>query len=84
MKFTNLETAQVKVAIKKINTTSIIEIIEEGLMPEADVLLCRYKGKSLNIKIDLAYGAEICPVDSFSPQEIKDLEDSIVANVPAN
>ncbi|BBH11274.1 hypothetical protein CH06BL_05220 [Chromobacterium haemolyticum] len=53
-------------------------------MPEADILICRYKGKNLNIKIDLAYGAEICPVDSFSPQEIKDLEDSIVANVFTN
>lgn len=53
-------------------------------MPEADILICKHHGKNLNIKIDLDYGAEICPIDSFSPQELKDLENSIIANLPSN
>ena len=84
MRFINLETADIKQAIKKINDPNIIEIIEEGLMPEADILICKNHGKNLNIKIDLDYGAEICPIDSFSPQELKDLENSIIANLPSN
>ena len=80
MEFINLETVEIKNAIKKINNKLIIEILEEGLMPEADVLLCKYLGRRINIKVDLDYDAEICGIDIFSDEEINELEKIIIEN----
>ncbi|WP_089086422.1 hypothetical protein [Aquitalea magnusonii] len=80
MKFINLETVEIKNAIKKINNKLIIEVLEEGVMPEADVLLCKYLGRRINIKVDLDYGAEICGIDVFSDEEINELEKIIIEN----
>lgn len=49
-------------------------------MPEADVLLCKYLGRRININIDLAYGAETCSIDIFSDEEINKLEKIIMEN----
>lgn len=35
----------------------------------------------INIKIDLAYGAEIDPVDSFSSKEIDEISNLILAKL---
>lgn len=67
---------------------SIDRLKAEGLLleemvsiAEADVLRCRFLGRRINIKIDLAYGAEIDPVDSFSSQEIDEISNLILAKL---
>ncbi|BEP69652.1 MULTISPECIES: hypothetical protein [unclassified Variovorax] len=67
---------------------SIDRLKAEGLLleemvsiAEADVLRCRFLGRRINIKIDLAYGAEIDPVDSFSSKEIDEISNLILAKL---
>lgn len=51
---------------------------ERVSIAEADVLRCRFLGRRINIKVDLAYGAEIDPVDSFSRKEIDEISNLIL------
>ncbi|GER10243.1 hypothetical protein [Variovorax boronicumulans] len=67
---------------------SIDRLKAEGLLleemvsiAEADVLRCRFLGRRINIKIDLAYGAEIDPVDSFSSKEIDEISNLILTKL---
>jgi len=67
---------------------SIDRLKAEGLLleemvsiAEADVLRCRFLGRRINIKIDLAYGAEIDPVDLFSSKEIDEISNLILAKL---
>ena len=67
---------------------SIDRLKVEGLLleemvsiAEADVLRCRFLGRRINIKIDLAYGAEIDPVDSFSSKEIDEISNLILTKL---
>ena len=46
-----------------------------ALIPEADVLCCRYKGKRLNVKFDLDYGVCIEAVDILSNNEFTEVVD---------
>ncbi|WP_099790430.1 hypothetical protein [Variovorax sp. 54] len=54
---------------------------EMGFIAEADVLRCRFLGRRINIKIDLAYGAEIDPVDSFSSKEVEEISNLILTKL---
>ncbi|HVW50498.1 MAG TPA: hypothetical protein VHC91_08855 [Trinickia sp.] len=51
------------------------DIVVEGTtsIPEADVMLCRYKGKRFNIKFDLDYGVCIEAIDGLSGEDLRDL-----------
>lgn len=57
-------------------------LLEEAIsIAEADVLRCRFLGRRINIKIDLAYGAEIDPVDSFSSKEVDEISNLILTKL---
>ncbi|MDT4856141.1 hypothetical protein FQZ97_905210 [compost metagenome] len=54
-------------------------LLEEAIsIAEADVLRCRFLGRRINIKIDLVYGANIDPIDSFSSREIEEISNLIL------
>jgi hypothetical protein len=78
--FSELNVRQIASAIEKIGDPSIIRILEEGMIPEADVLLCEYFGKRVNLIVDLAYRAEVAPVDTFAKDAVSKIEALILDN----
>jgi hypothetical protein len=51
------------------------------MIPEADILLCTYKGKRINIKVDLAYGASIEALDDVPQKYFDEIEKIIMSNI---
>ncbi|KRB11006.1 hypothetical protein [Lysobacter sp. Root690] len=74
-----LSLAQVESAVQRLYDLGRIELIHRGMMPEAEVFLCRYQGRRFNLKYDLAYGAELQAVAAFSHDELDAIAASLVA-----
>lgn len=77
--FYKLSVTEIKKAISKIPETEGLIIEDEVLMPEADVLLCRYRGLRFNIRVDVVYGAEAEPIDIFTKVELDTIKKQILA-----
>jgi len=76
-KFHELTTQEIEKSIGRLKNEGLL--LEEAVfIAEADVLRCRFLGRRVNIKIDLAYGAEIDPVDAFSSKEIDEISNLIL------
>lgn len=71
-------------ALRKINPVYEIEILEEVMVAEANVFLCRYKDKRFNVYFDIVYGPEIKAVSSIRVEELKMIEELMVAEVGLN
>lgn len=76
-KLHELDLAQVETAVTALHRRGRIEFLQRGMMPEADVFLCRSGGRRFNVKFDLAYGAQVDAVDAFSRQELAELEQAL-------
>lgn len=77
--FYKLSVNEIKEVIGKMPVTEGIIIESEVLMPEADVLLCRYRGRRFNIRVDVVHGAETEPVDTFTNVELDIIKKQILA-----
>lgn len=73
-KLHELDPAQVRTAVAALHRRGRIEFLQRGMMPEADVFLCRSGGRRFNVAFDLAYGAQLDAVDAFSGRELAELE----------
>ncbi len=80
-KFLDLELSEIIQAINKTDAPALFTINEKVMMPEADVLLCTYKNKRINIKVDFHYGASVEPLDKLDHNCISEIEDLIMRNI---
>lgn len=78
--FLDLDIAEIKHAINTAGKGSSLVVIDDVFIPEADVLVCEYCGKRVNIKVDLAYGADVEPIDSLTRAEIDDIVSIVVSH----
>jgi hypothetical protein len=60
-KFFELELIEIIEAINEIDASPLFIINEKVMIPEADVLLCSYRNKRINIKVDLQPAAQSLP-----------------------
>ncbi|WP_230041122.1 hypothetical protein [Chryseobacterium sp. Bi04] len=51
------------------------------IVAEANVLLCKFRDKRFNIYFDLEYEAELKAVDKIEQEELKHIEELILAEV---
>lgn len=72
--FKRLSYHELKHALKKASSVYKIEILEEVIIPEANVFLCRYNDKRFNVYFDLAYGPEIKAIDRINKDELIRIE----------
>ncbi|QOF76416.1 MULTISPECIES: hypothetical protein [unclassified Variovorax] len=79
-KFHELTTQEIEKSIGRLKNEGLL-LEETVFIAEADVLRCRFLGRRVNIKIDLAYGAEIDPVDSFSSKEVDEISSLILTRL---
>ena len=68
-------------ALKNIAEINGVEILEDAMLSEANVFLCKFRGKRFNIYFDLDYGAEIKPVDKITQEDLKRIEELILTEV---
>ncbi|WP_436488749.1 hypothetical protein [Chitinophaga sp. ARDCPP14] len=78
IKLWELSYHEVVQALKHIDPVHEVEIVEEVMITEANVLLCKFKGKRFNIYFDIDYGAEIKAVDKIEQEELKMMEELII------
>ena len=74
VEFQKLSYHELKHALKKVASMRKIEILEEVMIPEANVFLCRRNGKKFNVYFDLAYGPEIKAIDRIDKDELMKIE----------
>lgn len=74
-----LDYAQLRDAVAALHERGRIDEVRHGAMAEAEVFLCRSQGRRFNVKFDLAYGALLEAVDEFSPHELAQIEQQLVA-----
>jgi hypothetical protein len=79
-KFTDLHNNYISEAIK-INVSESFVINDQVMIPEVDILLCTYKSKRVNIKVDLKYGASIEAVDEVPQKYFEEIEKLIMSNL---
>ncbi|MFA4867842.1 MAG: hypothetical protein WC623_06585 [Pedobacter sp.] len=79
--FQRLSYHALKNALKKASSAYKIEILEEVIIPEANVFLCRYHDKRFNVYFDLAYGPEIKAVDGIDKDELITIETLIHTSI---
>lgn len=77
VEFRNLSYHELKHALKEVSSVNKIEILEEVIIPEANIFLCRHNGKRFNVYFDLVYGPEIKAVDKIDKDELITIETSI-------
>ena len=80
-KFIDLDVAEIKNAINRTGTASNLVIKDEVFIPEADILICEYKNTRVNIKVDLAYGANIEPVGRLAETDVDEIKELIMKNI---
>ncbi|MEN3809942.1 hypothetical protein ABH309_06570 [Chromobacterium piscinae] len=68
--FSSLEIETLRQTIARVGETRRLTVLNEGIMPEADVLLCLYRNQRINIHVDLAYGASLHAIDPVNAQEL--------------
>lgn len=64
---------KVSYLIKKYGAEIPFLVLNEVSIPEADILICKYKNYDINIKDDLAYGIEI--------EFIKEYDENVKNNI---
>jgi hypothetical protein len=74
VEFRSLSYDELKHALKEASSVHKIEILEEVIIPEANVFLCRHNGKRFNVYFDLVYGSEIKAVDRIDKDELITIE----------
>ncbi|SHF85689.1 hypothetical protein [Pedobacter caeni] len=74
VEFQKLSYQVLKHALKEAASIGKIEILEEVMIPEANVFLCRNNGKRFNVYFDLAYGPEIKAVDPIDKDGLMEME----------
>ncbi|MNR50213.1 hypothetical protein D3C85_1697000 [compost metagenome] len=77
VEFQKLSYQELKQALKELASVYKIEILEELMIAEANVFLCRYNGKRFNVYFDLAYGPEIKAVEGVAKDELMQIETMI-------
>ncbi|QWP78599.1 hypothetical protein J5226_09475 [Lysobacter sp. K5869] len=78
MRVDELGLDRVAAAVAALRERGRIDLVERIAIPEAEVFLCRARGRRFNVKFDVAYGASVEAVDRFSAQELADLERELV------
>jgi len=74
IEFRSLNFHELKHALKEVSSVHEIEILEEVIIPEANIFLCRRNGKRFNVYFDLVYGPEIKAVDTINKAELITIE----------
>lgn len=83
--FLHMENQEVAAALRVLFERGEVELIEEVFIAEADVFLCRWRGKRVNVKFDFAYGPELSFLEPTPKQEREELETLIASvEVPAD
>lgn len=81
IKFWELNYHEIAHALKNIDPVHKVEILEDIMIAEANVFICKFKGKRVNIYFDLAYGAEIKEIDKIEKEDLKRIEELILSEV---
>ncbi|MGH8080723.1 MAG: hypothetical protein ACREP7_09115 [Lysobacter sp.] len=77
--FTHMDNREVAAALRVLFERGEVELISEGFIPEADLFFCRWRGKRVNVKFDLAYGPDLYFPDPSTAGELAELETLIAA-----
>lgn len=80
--FLHMDNHEVAAALRVLSARGEVELLGEGLVPEADFFLCRWRGKRVNAKFDLAYGPDLHFIERCTAQEQAELEALIAAVEP--
>jgi hypothetical protein len=78
VEFQKLSYHELKHGLKEVASVYKIEVLEEVVIPEANVFLCRHNGKRFNVYFDLAYGTQIKAVDRIDKDELMKIETLIL------
>jgi hypothetical protein len=82
MRFDELNIRQIANAIERLHESTTLEVLEQVMIPEADILLCKYQGKRVNLKVDLDYGACVDAVDkTLKKEDLAEIEKLILSGI---
>jgi len=81
VEFWKLSYPEIASILRKIDPVLEIEMLEEVVIAEANVFLCKYKSKRFNIYFDLDYGPGLKAVDKMDEEVLKMIEKLIAAEI---
>lgn len=71
MNLHNLTYSEILEALIKMDAVHEITVEKEALIPESDLILCRFKGERFNIKYDLNYGPDIEAIGNINKSDLE-------------
>jgi hypothetical protein len=71
MNLYNLTYSEILDALNKMDVAHGITVEKEAFIPEADLILCRFKGERFNLKYDLNYGPDIEAIGNINKSDLE-------------
>jgi hypothetical protein len=80
MNLYNLTYSEILEALNKMDAVHGITVEKEAFIPEADLILCKFKGEKFNLKYDLNYGADIEVIGNINKSDLEIIVQLILQN----
>ncbi|CAH0152109.1 hypothetical protein SRABI36_02116 [Pedobacter sp. Bi36] len=71
MNLYNLTYSEILDALNKMDAVCEIVVEKEAFIPEANLILCRFKGERFNLKYDLNYGPDIEAIGNINKSDLE-------------
>jgi len=71
MNLYNLTYSEILEALNKMDAVYGIVVEKEAFIPEANLILCRFKGERFNLKYDLNYGPDIEAIGNINKSDLE-------------
>ena len=71
MNLYNLTYSEILDALNKMDAVYEIVVEKEAFIPEANLILCRFKGERFNLKYDLNYGPDIEAIGNINKSDLE-------------
>ncbi|WP_255991111.1 hypothetical protein [Chitinolyticbacter albus] len=82
MKLEELTYEQLRSLVDAATSQHIFEVFDEVFLAEANVFICKRRGKRFNLKYDIDYGLSLEPVDRHTADELTELTAVLTGMLP--
>lgn len=82
MKLEELTYEQLRSLVRAAASQQIIEVLDEVILADANVFLCRHSGRRFNLKYDVDFGPTLEPVDRHTAEELGEIAKILMDALP--
>jgi hypothetical protein len=82
MRLEELTYEQLRSVVRAAASQRLIEVLDEVILADANVFLCRRSGRRFNLKYDVDFGSALEPVDRHTAAELGEIAKILMDALP--